>query len=270
MMLGAIAGDIIGSTFEFSSMKSKSFELFVTGSTPTDDSILTVAIADWVMSGGAAADHLRRYARRYPDAGYGGRFKQWMRDDGAGPYRSYGNGAAMRISAVAYVARSEKQVLALARQSALPTHNHPEGVKGAQAAALAMWMALQGHPASEISERITRRFGYDLSEAVDEIRARYGYDITCQGTVPPALVCAFSATDYEDAVRNAVSLGGDADSLACITGGLAEILYGLPTPIAKRASGFLGDDLRAVVSSFRRRHVAGRGGLWKSAARLFR
>lgn len=254
-MLGAIAGDIIGSIYEYSSMKSKDFPFFRDGCEFTDDTILTVAVADALMSGEDFAVVLKRWGRWYPDADYGGRFKRWLSEKNSPSLDSYGNGSAMRVSPVGWVARSAKDARKLAKRSAMPTHGHPDAVAGAQAVATAMWMARKGHDVETIRRAMEKQFGYDLSRTVAEVQKGYGYDVRCIGTVPPALISVFEAKDYEDAVRNAVSLDGDADTLACIAGGLAEVLFGLPGEIEREALSRLDDRLRKVVLNFVSRHV---------------
>ncbi|MEG3620348.1 ADP-ribosylglycohydrolase family protein [Magnetovibrio sp. PR-2] len=249
-MLGAIAGDIIGSIYEYSAVPADGFPLFKDTSTFTDDTVLTIAVADWILSGGSIESHLRRWARRYPDAGYGGRFKVWMLDDKAEPLNSYGNGSAMRVSPIGWCAKTPKDALQLARKSAKPTHGHPDGIAGAQAVALAMCMAQNAKSISDIRAEIEKRFGYDLSTTVAQIRKDYGYDITCKGSVPQALVCALEADSYEQTIRNAISLGGDADTIACMAGGLSEILHGMPKAIKAEALARLDKDLRGVVKKF--------------------
>lgn len=249
-MLGAIIGDIVGSRYEGRPIKTKLFPLFGDGCCFTDDTVCSLAVADALMSGGDFAASLRRFARRYPDAGYGGRFIEWVRSDRAGPYNSLGNGSAMRVAAIAYVAREQAELLVLAERSARVTHNHPAGVAGAQATALAIWLARRRENPGAIRTAIADRFGYDLSQSVDQIRDSFGYDVTCAGTVPPALICALEATDFEDALRNAVSLGGDSDTLACIAGGLAEALFGVPKTIAERALGYLPAELLTTLRRF--------------------
>ncbi len=248
-MLGAIAGDIVGSIYEHRNIKTKDFPLFGEGCSFTDDTVCTVAIADWLASGGDCAEHLRRHVRRHPSRGYGVMFSQWA-NFGGGPYNSWGNGSAMRVSPVAHLARDEQELLDLAEKSAAVTHNHPDAVAGAQAVALAMWMAKAGAEAPTIRREISERFRYDLSQTVDEIRPWYDFDVSCAGTVPVAIICALEATDFEDAVRNAVSIGGDTDTIACITGGLAEVMFGLPDQIAETSRGHLTGDLIEVVDRF--------------------
>jgi ADP-ribosylglycohydrolase len=249
-MLGAIAGDIIGSIYEAAPIKTKDFALFGPGVSFTDDTVCTVAIADALMQGGDFAAALRSYVRRYPGRGYGGMFRRWATTSGMPAYGSWGNGAAMRVSPIAQWARDEAELLRLAAASAAVSHDHPDAIAGAQAAALATWLARQGIERSAIRALIASRFGYDLRQTVAQIRPWYGFDVSCKGTVPPAIVCALEASGYEDAVRNAISLGGDSDTLACITGGIAQILYGLPDDIASAARALLDHHLRDVVDRF--------------------
>ncbi|HSA79583.1 MAG TPA: ADP-ribosylglycohydrolase family protein [Geminicoccaceae bacterium] len=249
-MLGAIAGDIIGSIYEAAPIKTKDFPLFGPGVRFTDDTVCTVAIADALMQGGDFAGTLRAYVRRYPVRGYGGMFRRWAMTPKMPAYGSWGNGAAMRVSPIAWWARDEEELSRLAARTAAVSHDHPDAIAGAQAIALAMWLARAGSKRPEIRAIIQRRFGYDLQPTIDQIRAWYRFDVSCKGTVPPAIVCALEAEDYEDAVRNAISLGGDSDTLACITGGIAEILYGLPDEIASEARALLDAPLRAVVDRF--------------------
>jgi ADP-ribosylglycohydrolase len=249
-MLGAIAGDIIGSIYEFRPIKTKDFPLFGEGATFTDDTVCTVAVADCILQEGDFATFLKDYGRRYPGRGYGGWFARWLASDDLAPYGSFGNGAAMRVSPAAWLARDEAEALELARRSAAATHDHARGIAGAQATALAMWWAREGTPAEAIRSEIAARFGYDLDRNVDAIRPSYRFDESCDGTVPEALICALEARDYEEAVRNAVSLGGDADTLACITGGVAEALFGLPEDVAGPARGYLDPELQQQVARF--------------------
>ena len=248
-MLGAITGDIVGSIYEHANIKTKEFPFFGQGCTFTDDTVCTVAVADWLMGGGDCAEHLRRHVRRHPDCGYGAMFRKWAMY-GGGPYNSWGNGSAMRVSPVAHVARDEAELLELAKRSSSVTHNHPDAVAGAQAVALAMWMAKSGVDATAIRGEIADRFGYDLSQSVDDIRPWYRFDVSCAGTVPQAITCALEAANYEEAVRNAVSIGGDTDTVACITGGIAEVMFGVPDDIAETARSYLTDDLVEVVDRF--------------------
>lgn len=263
-MLGAIIGDTVGSIYEFNNIKTKEFTLFGDGVEFTDDSILTIATADWLLRGGNVALYYARYAQDYPHpmGGYGGRFSAWAitaaRTGKVQPYNSCGNGSAMRVSPVGWAFGTQEEVLEKAKQSAECTHNHPEGIKGAQATALAILMARQGKDKQEIKETIERDFGYDLSMPVDEIRKRYswqgidgmGNGELCQDSVPQAITCAIEAEDFEDAIRNAVSIGGDSDTVGCITGGLAEAIYGIPKAIYDKGLTYLPERLRSVVLEF--------------------
>ncbi len=224
-MLGAIAGDIIGSIYESQPIKTKNFPLFDGHSRFTDDSVLTVAVADAILSGRSYQDSIREIGRQYPDAGYGGSFIQWLFSDSPQPYHSWGNGAAMRVSPVGFAFTEPERVLEEARKTADITHNHDEGIKGAQATALAVFLAGKNVEKEDIRQEIEKRFGYNMSRTIDEIRPKYSFDISCQGTVPEAIIAFLDGASYEDAVRNAVSLGGDSDTLACITGGIAEAFF---------------------------------------------
>ncbi len=250
-MLGAIAGDIIGSRFEHDNHKSKDFDLFHSDCRFTDDTVCTVAVADCLLNDGDFAEYLGRFATLYSSRGFGGMFLRWAHQWDRQPYGSYGNGSAMRVSPVAYIARDEGEVLDLAERSAEVTHNHPDAITGAQATALAIWLGRNGSDADEIRSATVARFGYDLSQTVDEIRPGYSFDIRCVGTVPPALVCALEAESFEDAIRNAVSIGGDTDTICAIAGGVAESLFGLPEEIETTARGFLNAELLDVVDRFR-------------------
>jgi len=250
-MIGAIAGDIIGSVYEHRQIKTKDFPLFDARCTFTDDTVLTVAIADAILSGKPYLDSVRRIGRRYPDVGYGGSFIGWLYSPDARPYNSWGNGSAMRVSPIGFALTTEDEVLDQARATAEITHNHPEGVKGAQATALAVFLARTGADKESIRSRIASQFEYDLDRTVDDIRQSYAFDISCQGTVPEAIIAFLDSDSYEDAVRNAVSLGGDSDTLACITGGIAEALYGgVPDGIRTKVKELLTPDLWSVTQAF--------------------
>jgi ADP-ribosylglycohydrolase len=251
-MLGAIVGDVIGSVHEGVGTKTKDFPLFVPRSTFTDDSVLTVAVAEWILSGQDLVDLLHVYYRNYPDRGYGGMFLDWAFDRLREPYNSFGNGAAMRVSPVGFAFETIEEVLVWAERSAAVTHNHPEGVRGAQATAAAIYLARRGQSKNQIRGALESQFGYDLSAPLDEIRPTYRFDETCQQTVPQALAAFFESTNYEDAIRNAISLGGDADTLACITGRIAEAHYrGVPRHLAEPVRAMLDKPLLAVVDRFR-------------------
>ncbi|MFH1328910.1 MAG: ADP-ribosylglycohydrolase family protein [Candidatus Bathyarchaeota archaeon] len=259
-MLGAIAGDIIGSVHEFDAVKTEDFPLFVKRSRFTDDSVLTIATAEKLLEGGDYAASYRKWANKYPAAGYGGMFREWFVDYSAGPYNSFGNGSAMRIAPVGFAFDTLEEVLKEARKSAETTHNHPEGVKGAQATAAAVFLARKGRSKKEIAEYITREFSYKLTESVAEIRSYYEFNESCQGTVPQAIISFLESNDYEDAIRKAISLGGDADTLACITGGIAQAFYGgVPEKIVGQARAILCPDMLAIVDAFMNKFKSGPG-----------
>jgi len=249
-MIGAIAGDVIGSVYEWNNIKTKQFDLFSPDCCFTDDTVLTVALAESILTDADYASLMRAYYRRYPDAGYGGFFQRWARAHECQPYNSWGNGAAMRISSVGFAFNTLDEVLVRAAEYTAVTHNHPEGIKGAQATAAAIFLARTGSTKANIKQYTVANFHYDLSRSVDEIRPTYRFDESCQGTVPQAIVCFLESTDFEDAIRNAISLGGDSDTLACITGGIAQAQYGVPTAIADRAMSILDENLRGVTARF--------------------
>ena len=246
-MLGACIGDIIGSVYEFQAWKSREFPLFPERSEFTDDSVCTVAVAECLLDGNDPALSLRKWCHRYPGRGYGGNFAVWLRETSMGPYNSFGNGAAMRVSPAALLAGNLEEALRMADHVTAVTHNHPEGLKGAAATVTAIWLARQGVAPEDIRERIQEDFGYDLSRSIDEIRPSYRFNETCQDTVPQAIVSALEATSFEDAIRNAISLGGDADTLAAIAGPIAEVLFGIPEEIRKRGWARLPKDMRDVL-----------------------
>jgi ADP-ribosylglycohydrolase len=251
-MIGAIAGDIIGSVYEVRPIKSKDFPLFDSLCTFTDDSVLTIAVAAAILAKRSYREVLWEMGRCYPHAGYGGSFIRWLLSENPQPYNSWGNGAAMRVSPVGFAFGSTEEVLEQARMTAVVSHNHPEGIKGAQATALAVFLARTGQGKDAVREQISRRFGYDLERSVDEIRPGYGFRISCQETVPEAIVAFLDSVSYEDAVRNAISLGGDSDTLACITGGIAEAFYGaVPEEIRMKVEQCLPPPLWRIVEQFR-------------------
>lgn len=259
-MLGSIIGDIVGSVHEGAGTKTREFPLFVPGSTFTDDSVLTVAVADWLLTGEDLTGLLQRYCRAFPGRGYGGMFHRWVVLGRQEPYGSFGNGSAMRVSPVGFAFETLDDVLAWAERSAAVTHDHPEGIRGAQATAAAIFHARRIRDKDEIGRLLETRFGYDLSTPLDRIRPGYRFNETCQGTVPQALRAFLESTGYEDAIRNAVSLGGDADTLACITGGVAEAYHGIPRDLEARAAQALDARLAAVVVRFRDRYGLARRG----------
>ncbi|MFP3983294.1 MAG: ADP-ribosylglycohydrolase family protein [Desulfurivibrionaceae bacterium] len=250
-MWGALAGDIIGSVYEGSSLKTETFPLFSQDSGFTDDSVLTVAVAAAILKGKDYGTSLREYGRRYPNAGYGGSFFQWLFADNPGPYNSWGNGSAMRVSPVGLAFDNSDLVLREAEKSAAVTHNHPEGIKGACAVALSVYLARNGADKKKIKQEITRRFDYDLSPSLETIRPHYSFDLSCQGSVPEALICFLESRDYEDAVRKAVSLGGDSDTQACITGAVAHSFYGkIPDYILQKIRELLPTEFLQTADAF--------------------
>jgi ADP-ribosylglycohydrolase len=250
-LLGALAGDVIGSVYEFNPIKHTHFGLFTPSSRITDDSVLTLAVADAILSGKSYLECIHQYAQAYPNCGYGGFFRQWMASDDPQPYNSFGNGSAMRVSPIGWAFDNIDNVLHEAEASAAVTHNHPEGIKGAQAVALAIFRARTGASKDEIRQEITARFGYDLFPTLKDIRPSYQFDETCQGTVPPAIIAFLESDDFEDAIRKSISLGGDADTLAAITGSIAEAYYGgVPQEIVAQVRERIPDELWNVVERF--------------------
>lgn len=250
-MLGAIAGDIAGSIYEWHNVKSKDIPLFTEKCFFTDDSVLTVALADTILSGTLYAENLKKFYQLYPSAGYGGSFHKWAQSANSEPYNSWGNGAAMRISPAGWAFDDLNTVLSKAEEFTAVTHNHPEGIKGGQATAAAIFLARTGRTKAEIRNYIETTFGYDLNRHVDEIRPSYTYDVSSQGTVPQAVSAFLDATDFEDALRNAISLGGDSDTIACITGGIAESFYGgVPAWIEEKVYSILDARLGAITKQF--------------------
>lgn len=231
-LLGAIAGDTIGSVYEFNNIKDTDFDLFNPRMNYTDDSVMTLAVADWIVNDAALSfddlvARMRGFSRMFPCpmGGYGSGFRRWLAESNPKPYNSWGNGSAMRVSAVGYAAETMEQALDWAKRSAEVTHNHPEGIKGAQATAAAIFMARTGSSKEQIRDYVEQTFGYDLHRTCDEIRPSYGFNESCQHTVPEAIVAFLDSNDFESAIRLAVSLGGDSDTLACITGGIAGAYY---------------------------------------------
>jgi ADP-ribosylglycohydrolase len=257
-MLGAIAGDIIGSVYEWNNIKTTDFPLFSIGCKFTDDSVLTVALADTILHGGSYAIKMEDYYYHYPDAGYGGRFHEWAASCDHKPYNSWGNGSAMRVSPVGFAYQDIQTVLQKAKESADVTHNHPEGVEGAQATAASIFLARFGESKEGIRKYAERTFSYDLSKKLDDIREYYEFDVSCQGSVPQAITAFLESSSYEDAIRRAISIGGDSDTITCITSGIAEAFYkGVQKGIADTALSILDDRLRAIVIEFRRKYCGG-------------
>lgn len=254
-MLGAIVGDIIGSVRENLRIKRKDFNLFTPLSFYTDDTVLTVAVADAILNTKDYGKTIKAYARRRPLRGYGPKFMLWMLSPLNKPYNSFGNGSAMRVSPVAHAFDDVKDVLWHAKESAECTHNHPEGIKGAQAVALSIFLARKGADKDVIKEEISARFGYDLSRSIEDIRPDYQIDITCQRSVPEAIIAFLDSTSFEDAIRNAVSLGGDADTQAAIAGAIAETFYnGIPSSILEKAWKKIPHSFQDIIIAFSERY----------------
>ena len=249
-MLGAIIGDIVGSRFEFHNHRSKDFDFFAPGCFVMDDSIMTLAVAesllscqgDWDKLARETIRHMQALGRKYPNCGFGGMFYQWVFSPDPKPYNSFGNGAAMRVSPCGFVARTEKEAKRLSREVTAVTHNHPEGLKGAEATTIAVFMARQGATIKEIRQRMVRDY-YELDFTLDSIRAHYRFNESCQRTVPQAIESFLESVSFEDAIRNAISIGGDSDTLAAITGAISQAYYGIPDPLREKALSFLDSRL---------------------------
>ena len=258
-MIGAIVGDLIGSVHEHRGTKTTDFPLVVPASRFTDDTVLTIATAEALLTGEPYDVAYRRWGRRYPDAGYGGTFHRWLHRDDAGPYGSWGNGSAMRVSPVALAFDDADVVLREAERSAAVTHDHPEGIRGAQAAALAVFRARSRTPRPEIRRELAERFGYDLSRTVADIRPSYRFDVSCQGSVPEALIAFLETDGFEPAVRAAVSLGGDADTQAAIAGAAAAAFDGaVPLELEAELRVRLPREMLRVLDAFAARFPVGR------------
>lgn len=253
-MLGAIFGDIVGSVYERHGHKAQeSFELFHAYAKFTDDTVLTMATADALLHKISFQEAYLKWGRKYPASGYGIRFMDWLSSSNPQPYFSNGNGSAMRVSPIGWYAKSEAECLLLAEESALPTHNHLEGVKGAQAVALAVFMAKKQCSKQEIQEKIASEFGYNLDRTWDEIVPNYSFDITCQGSVPEAICCFLSAISTEDAIRKAVLLNGDTDTQACIAGSIASAFYkDIDVPTRIKIECYLPDEMKTILREFER------------------
>jgi ADP-ribosylglycohydrolase len=252
-ILGAITGDIIGSIYEFDNIKATDFPLFSEGCYATDDSIMTFATMDVLINKGDYTETYQRYGRKYPDpeGGYGENFNEWIQTKQPRPYNSWGNGSAMRVSPVGWVYDTLEWTIEEAKKSAEVTHNHPEGIKGAQATASAIYLAHNGKTKGEIKKYIVDTFGYDLNRKIDEIRPIYDFDISCQGSVPEAIIAFLESSDYENAIRLAISIGGDSDTIACITGGIAEAFYGqVPNNILKKVLEILPKEFVSLAEEF--------------------
>lgn len=269
-MLGAIIGDIVGSRFEFNNHRSKDFELFDAGCVVTDDSIMTLAVAKAILETEKSMEpksgyrftvhyhhrlsqltvkYMQEIGRKYPNCGFGGRFARWMFSDKPVPYNSFGNGAAMRISPAGLAARTESEATSLSATITSVTHNHPEGVKGAEATVVAIYMACHGCSKGDIRDRISKDY-YPLDISIDEIRPTYQFNEICQETVPQAITAFLESESFEDAIRTAISLGGDSDTIGAISGSIAEAYYGVPEEIGHKALSYLDPELRAVYDQW--------------------
>ena len=254
-IIGAIAGDVIGSAYEFNPTRDHDFELFTPKSSFTDDTVLTMANALWLIDDEQhtherLVEIMLDLCRRYPNRGYGGHFANWICDKDPQPYNSYGNGSAMRVSPVGYYAQSLEEALALAKVSAEVTHNHPEGIKGAQATAAAIFLARRGKSKQEIRDYVAQTFDYDLSRTLDEIRPTFTFDETCQRTVPEAITCFMEGKDYEDVVRLSVALAGDADTIAAIAGSISSAVDEVPNGITQQVIALLSDEFCTTLLRF--------------------
>ncbi|GAB4407756.1 MAG: ADP-ribosylglycohydrolase family protein [Bacteroidia bacterium] len=250
-LLGAVIGDIIGSRFEWNNVKTTEFELYHPACDFTDDSVMTFAVADALLHGRPYGPTMHTYGRAYPGRGYGGNFRKWLLDDDPEPYDSYGNGSAMRVSPVGWAFQTLEETLRAARETAMPSHDHPEGIKGAEATAAAVFLARTGASKADIGGYITAAFGYDLSQSLDDLRPDYRFDVTCQGSVPPAVRAFLESSDYESAIRLAISIGGDSDTLACIAGGIAAAFYGaIPAEAISFARNILPAPLNELADRF--------------------
>lgn len=260
-MLGAIIGDIVGSRFEWNNNRSKQFDFLIYKCSVTDDSVMSLAIARALLESKAdysdlsenAVKYMQDLGRHYPNCGYGGHFIDWIYSDNPKPYSSYGNGAAMRVSACGFAANSLEEAVLLSKAVTEVTHNHPEGLKGAEATVVAIFLARSGKNLLEIRDYITKNY-YPLNFTLDGIRDNYEFNESCQGTVPQALEAFFESNNFEDAIRNAISVGGDSDTLAAITGGIAEAYYGIPTEIRRHALTFLDERLLNILVEFENKY----------------
>lgn len=254
-ILGALIGDIVGSVYEFYNVKTTDFELFYQESCFTDDSVMTLAVAKWLLEDDShSPQHLvecmQELGRRYPDAGYGGTFYRWLKQDNPQPYNSWGNGSGMRVSPVGLYAKTLEEALVLAEISASVSHNHPEGIKGAQAIAASVFLCKTGKTKVEIKEYVESTFGYDLNRTLDEIRPGYSFDVSCQGSVPEAIIAFLEGNSFEEVLRLAISIGGDSDTIACMACGIAACMYPIPDDIVEICDEILTDDLREIKDRF--------------------
>jgi ADP-ribosylglycohydrolase len=254
-MIGALFGDIVGSIYEIKPIKSTNFPLFEERSTFTDDSVLSIAIADIILHEKPIVSTLKDYTRRYPMVGYGGNFYAWAMSDSQDPYNSWGNGAAMRISPVGFASTSLDMCLQKAKDLTEVTHNHPEGIKGGQATACVILLIRQGKSKSFIQNYIQNKFDYNLETPLEEIRPSYHFDVSCQVTVPVAIRSYLESSNFEEAIRLAISMGGDSDTLACITGGMAQAQYGISNTIKDFVMQKFPEDLSEIISLFQSKYL---------------
>lgn len=264
-MIGAILGDVVGSIYEFDNIKTKEFDLFDKECFFTDDSVMTIAIAEALMQFKYISEEninvfkedlitiMHRIGCKYPDCGYGGRFLVWMLRHKREPYNSFGNGSAMRVSSVGWYAKTLEEAELIAKATAEVSHNHPEGIKGAVATAGAVFLARTGATMDELKKYIAQYYTIDFT--IDEIRPIYDYDITCQGTVPQAMQAFFESESFEDAIRNAISIGGDSDTLAAITGAVAEAFYGIPEELKETTLSYLDERLLDITERFEDKYL---------------
>jgi ADP-ribosylglycohydrolase len=250
-IIGAVIGDVIGSVYEWDNINTTVFDLFNPKCDFTDDSVLTIAVADCILNKKGFAKTIWEYGRKYRDRGYGGTFSNWLEEDNLKPYGSYGNGSAMRASAVGFAFDDIETVLEIAKQTAEVTHNHPEGIKGAQVTASCIFLARKGKSKEEIKDYIISTFNYDLDFKLDQIRPTYMFDETCQGSVPQAIIAFLESSDFENAIRLAISIGGDSDTIACITGGIASAYYKyIPTEILDFVVDKLPGEYIEIINKF--------------------
>jgi len=250
-IIGAIAGDVIGSKYEWKNTKQTDFELFTKDTDFTDDTVLTIAVADCILNHKDFSDTIKAYGRKYPNRGYGSSFKSWLHTVESKPYNSWGNGSAMRVSAVGFACTSLGEVMEMAKNSAEVTHNHPEGIKGAQAIAASIFLAQNNRPKHDIKKYVIDHFDYDLNRKVEQIRPSYHFDVSCQGSVPEAIIAFMESTDYESAIRIAISLGGDSDTIACMAGGIAAAFYkNVPNHIINKVIDILPLEFLKIIHEF--------------------
>lgn len=250
-MLGAICGDVIGSVYERNNVKSKNFPFFSKDTRFTDDTVLTVAIADAILHKKYFGATIHRYCVNYPEAGFGSRFREWFKSKHPKPYGSYGNGSAMRVSPVGYAFDTIPEIMRVAEKTSSISHNHPDAIKGSQAIAVSIFLARNRKSKSEIKSYIEKEFGYDLNRSIDSIRKTYKFDVSAKGSVPEAIIAFLESTDYEDAIRTAISIGGDSDTIACMCGGIAEAYYRtIPADIVREVKKVLPVEFNTILDEF--------------------